>query len=344
MKWLKACLVGALCAALLLCSAVFFAYQWLHETPLHKGPQQTMQLTVRSGQTLGSVATGLSDKQWLRYPTVWLAYARYEGLATQIQAGQYRLQAELTPAQLLDKLVDGDVELQQLRVIEGSRYSDMLGILREHSAIKQTVDGWSEDALKNALGIAPDMALEGWFYPDTILFAEGTKDISLLKSGYQKMKDVLASEWQNRAEGLPYETAYEALIMASIVEKETGRASERAEIAGVFVRRLHKRMRLQTDPTVIYGLGPEFDGNIRRRHLREDTPYNTYTRFGLPPSPIALPGRAAIHAALHPADGDTLFFVAKGDGSHYFSKTLEEHENAVREYQLKRRQDYRSSP
>ncbi|MFK7731648.1 MAG: endolytic transglycosylase MltG [Pseudomonadales bacterium] len=344
MKWLKGLLIISLLAALALSMLAYLAWQWLHESPLHEGGQEQLELTVQSGQSLGRLAADLSEEQWLRYPKIWLAYARYKGLATQIQAGQYQLNFDITPVQLLGKLVDGDVQLSQLRVIEGSRYADMQDIVQAHSAIEQTVADWSDDSLKQALGLPPEMALEGWFYPDTMLFAEGTTDISLLKAGYARMQDVLASEWQKKAENLPYETAYEALIMASIVEKETGRASERAEIAGVFVRRLNKRMRLQTDPTVIYGLGPDFDGNIRYRHLREDTPYNTYTRAGLPPSPIALPGRAAIHAALHPADGETLFFVAKGDGSHYFSKTLAEHEKAVREYQLKRRADYRSSP
>lgn len=344
MKWLKGLIAVATLAALGVSVVAYLAWQWLHESRLHDGKRENLELTVHSGQTLGKLAAGLSDEQWLRYPNVWLAYARYKGLATQIQAGQYQLDASLSPVQLLDKLVDGDVEFRQLQVIEGSRYADMLEILRSHSAVAQTLTDWSDEALQQALGLPPEMALEGWFYPDTMLFAEGTTDVSLLKAGYARMQEVLASEWQQKGENLPYETAYEALIMASIVEKETGRASERAEIAGVFVRRLHKRMRLQTDPTVIYGLGPDFDGNIRHRHLREDTPYNTYTRAGLPPSPIALPGRAAIHAALHPADGETLFFVAKGDGSHHFSKTLEEHEKAVREYQLKRRKDYRSSP
>lgn len=344
MKWLKGLLSLALLTALASSATVYLAWQWLHEGPLHEDNQNTLEITIQSGQSLGKLATELSNEQWLRHPKVWLAYARYKGLATQIQAGRYRLEADFSPVQLLNKFVDGDVELRQLRVIEGSRYADMLQIVRGNAAIEQTLTDWSEDALKKILGLAPEMALEGWFYPDTMLFAEGTTDISLLKAGYARMQEVLASEWQRKADNLPYETAYEALIMASIVEKETGRASERAEIAGVFVRRLNKRMRLQTDPTVIYGLGPDFDGNIRYRHLREDTPYNTYTRAGLPPSPIALPGRAAIHAALHPADGETLFFVAKGDGSHYFSRTLEEHEKAVREYQLKRRKDYRSSP
>lgn len=344
MKWVKGLFAVASLAALAASAVTYLAWQWLHEGPLSENNQEQLEITIQSGQTLGKLAAQLSSEQWLRYPKVWLAYARYKGLATRIQAGSYRLEAGLSPVQLLDKLVDGDVELRQLRVIEGSRYADMLEILRAHSAVEQTLTDWSDDALKQALGLDPEMALEGWFYPDTMLFAEGTTDISLLQAGYARMQEVLTSEWRQRADNLPYETAYEALIMASIVEKETGRASERAEIAGVFVRRLNKRMRLQTDPTVIYGLGPDFDGNIRYRHLREDTPYNTYTRAGLPPSPIALPGRAAIHAALHPTDGETLFFVAKGDGSHYFSKTLEEHEKAVREYQLKRRKDYRSSP
>ena len=184
---------------------------------------------------------------------------------------------------------------------------------------------------------APGQPAEGRFYPDTYRFARGTTDAAFLRRAYQAMEGVLAQEWAGRSPNLPYASPDEALIMASIVERETGMIDERAEIAGVFVRRLQKKMRLQTDPSVIYGLGAKFDGNLRKRDLLADGPYNTYTRAGLPPTPICLPGRAALNAAMHPAAGKTLYFVARGDGSHVFTETFADHDAAVRKYQLRRR-------
>ena len=187
--------------------------------------------------------------------------------------------------------------------------------------------------LMQRIGIEDDNP-EGWLFPDTYLFDRGTSDVEILSRAHRRMREVLDEEWAKREQGLPLETPYQALTLASIVEKETGLASERPQIAGVFVRRLQKGMKLQTDPTVIYGMGDDFDGNIRREDLTRPTPYNTYVIQGLPPTPIALPGREAINAVLHPADGDALYFVARGDGSHHFSATLDEHNCAVRHYQL----------
>lgn len=345
---MKKLLLVLLLLGLLAALAAGFAYQtvteWLHE-PMQAGSSEVIELTVARGDTVRDVAAEFANYPWFKYPRLWSAYAQREQLASKIQAGDYQIQSSLSPVEFLDKLVAGKVEYQQLRIIEGSTYKQMLEKVKGNEFIDQTIESWSDEKLSEALGLPPGSELEGWFYPDTMRFAPGVTDLELLRKGMQAMQAVLDEEWAERADNLPYETPYEALIMASIVEKETGRADEREKIAGVFVRRLRKKMRLQTDPTVIYGLGDEYSGNLRKRHLTSDTPYNTYTRKGLPPTPIALSGRAAVHAALHPADGDELFFVARGDGSHYFSATLAEHEKAVREYQInRRRKDYRSAP
>jgi UPF0755 protein len=208
-------------------------------------------------------------------------------------------------------------------------------VLAADDRVRTTLDGLEPPAIMAALGLEPRHP-EGLFFPSTYRFDDGDSDADILRRAYRRMQRVLDDAWAKRDPELPYATPYEALIMASIVEKETGQADEREAIAGVFVRRLRRGMKLQTDPTVIYGLGAAFDGNLRRADLRRDTPYNTYTRHGLPPTPIALPGAAAIEAALHPADGKALYFVAKGDGSHHFSDSLRQHNNAVRRYQLKR--------
>jgi UPF0755 protein len=219
-----------------------------------------------------------------------------------------------------------------LTIVEGMTLQQLLEQLKQHRAI---ISNTEPQTLAKQLGISHSSA-EGWFLPETYAFPANTQDLGFLQRAYQKMQTVLNQEWQQRAADLPYKTPYEALIMASIIEKETAAAEERAKIAGVFVRRLEKGMRLQTDPTVIYGMGAQFDGNLRRKDLRKDTPYNTYTRKGLPPTPICLPGKASIHAALHPEQGEELYFVATGkDGKHVFSKTLTEHNKAVRRYQLK---------
>ena len=234
--------------------------------------------------------------------------------------------------------------MSQVTLVEGWTYAQALAALHSHPRLSAILAGLDTEQQLAAMAIEVSHP-EGWFFPDTYRFTAGMSDADILRRAHQRMRQVLAEEWEARSPDLPYEDAYQALIMASIVERETGQPSEREQIAGVFVRRLRSNMRLQTDPTIIYGLGSDFDGNIRRRHLRQATPYNTYVIRGLPPTPIALPGREAIRAALHPDDSQALYFVAKGDGSHQFSNTLEEHNKAVRHYQItQRNKNYRSAP
>jgi UPF0755 protein len=236
----------------------------------------------------------------------------------------------------LETIVSGKVVLHSYTVVEGMTSQQLLSSLADNENLKSTVASLSDQELLSALG-TEFHHLEGLFLPETYLFPAGTSDLDFLKRAYNSLETYLNQAWLNKADKLPYETPYEALIMASIIEKETGIPEERTEIAGVFVRRLEKGMRLQTDPTVIYGMGENYDGNIRRKDLRTDTAYNTYTRHGLPPTPIALASKESIYAALHPKDGNSLYFVATGkDGRHYFSSTLKEHNNAVRKYQLKK--------
>ena len=272
-----------------------------------------------------------------------------------LKAGQYRLPKQASPAQVM-AILDRGVSIQgSITFIEGENFRQMMRRLSEHEGFLVAIKDAPVSTIINdqnfvlssyAIDLMPEQqSYEGWFLPDTYFYDQHRPSLMLLDRAHQAMIEVLQSEWAIRQPDLPYQSPYEALIMASLIEKETSVGSERAQIAGVFVRRLNKRMRLQTDPTVIYGLGHGFDGNLRRTDLRRDSPYNTYTRHGLPPTPIAMPSRAAIHAALHPASGDALYFVAKGDGSHYFSPTFEEHQRAVRRYQIQqRRGNYHSHP
>ena len=260
-----------------------------------------------------------------------------------VKPGEYQLSPDETVLQLLDRMDRNDVILYPITIPEGVSFSWFLTTLWEHSEVTRVLESARDERLLNLIG--PHTSPEGLFLPETYLIQSGDTDLDVLIRARAAMQDALMGAWSARSENLPLIDPYEALILASIVEKETGVASERPEIAGVFTRRLALGMRLQTDPTVIYGLGDEFDGNLTRRHLRdEQNRFNTYRIDGLPPTPIALPGKEAIAAALNPKDGETLYFVAKGDGSHAFSRTLSEHEENVRRYQLKRRKDYRSSP
>jgi len=306
-------------------------------------PEDGLVLAVAQGESLRAVANRLHGEGVLAHPNLLIAYGRWTGIDQQIKHGEYLLVDPLDAKMLLELLRSGKVIQYQVTIPEGVTLAQTLDILAAQADLERVLEGPADERIQ-AL-IAPFTHPEGLFFPDTYHYARNTTDLDLLRRANQKMLSVLDEEWQGRAEELPYETPYQALIMASIIERETGLPEEREEIAGVFVRRISRGMRLQTDPTVIYGIGPEFDGNLRRAHLKdEDNAYNTYRIDGLPPTPIALPGRAAIHAALHPAEGTTLFFVARGDGGHVFSTTLREHEAAVRKYQLQRREDYRSSP
>ena len=230
-----------------------------------------------------------------------------------------------------------------LTLVEGWTFRQVRAALAGQERLEHTLSGLDDAAVMQRLGLDGQHP-EGRFFPDTYRYVRGMRDIDLLRQAHERLSSVLDEEWSRRAADLPYASPYQALIMASLVEKETGVAQERGEIAGLFIRRLHEGMLLQTDPAVIYGLGERYAGNLTRAHLREPTPYNTYLNPGLPPTPIAMVGREALHAALHPAAGDSLYFVARGDGTHVFTRSLDEHNRAVREFQLKRRADYRSSP
>jgi UPF0755 protein len=304
--------------------------------PLQVGTGQVF--VIPAGASLQSVlesmqASGLTrSDRTLPYLRL---YARFTQVNTQIKAGEYRIEPGMSILDALQLFVAGRTLLHPLRITEGTTLREVMEVIRGSDALKQTLAPDELASLPQRLGLDTDWA-EGRLFPDTYHFARGTADVAFLRRAAAAMDAVLDEEWRQRAPGLPYQNPLEALVMASIIEKETGVAEERAVIAGVFVNRLRLGMRLQTDPTVIYGLGTRFDGNLRRQDLLEDTPYNTYTRAGLPPTPICMPGRASIHAALQPAQTKALFFVSRGDGSHEFSETLEQHNAAVARYQLRR--------
>lgn len=321
-------------------SVSYYYWHWL-ETPVEIGSDYRTY-EIQKGQTLTHVATHLASQKIIRWPKLWVYYARFMNL-TAIKAGEYELAQKESPLSLLSRFQSGDVVQYHITLVEGLTYGEFVAVLHNHKRITRLLGTQDDRKLFNEAGVELDH-LEGWFYPDTYQFSGGDTDRDILLRAHQKMREFLAGEWHKRDENLPYSTAYEALIMASIVEKETGAAFERNDIAGVFVRRLEQRMRLQTDPTIIYGMGESYRGNITRKDLKTYTPYNTYMIKGLPPTPIAMPGGKAIRAALRPSTGDSLYFVAKGDGTHKFSNSLEEHLTAVRRYQLKRSADYTSTP
>ncbi|WP_210395272.1 endolytic transglycosylase MltG [Motiliproteus sediminis] len=299
---------------------------------------------VPRGSSFRSVVEGLAGQGAVKETLLFRLYARNRDAASRIHAGEYQIRPGMTHGELLDAMTTGKVIYHQLTFVEGLRVQDYLAALQSHEAVDFDLADASPEGVARLLGLDGSNP-EGWIYPDTYQFSRGTAATQLLRGAYERMKAVLGDEWATRQQGLPLDTPYDALILASIVEKETGVAEERPAIAGVFVRRLLKGMRLQTDPTVIYGMGEAYQGRIGRADLRRPTPYNTYVIRGLPPTPIASPARAAIHAALNPAEGDALYFVAKGDGSHQFSATLRAHNRAVERYQRSgRRSDYRSAP
>lgn len=298
---------------------------------------------VPSGSAFSRVAQQM-EAEGLVEKSLWLRlHGRLNPDQARIRAGEYEFTDGMSARDMVDAMVAGDIKHWSIQFIEGWTFKDMRAALASAERLRQEAADWTDEEIMKAMGAEGEHP-EGRFFPDTYLFASNDSDLDLLKRSFNRMETVLAEEWDNREEGLPYDKPYEALIMASIVERETGVPHERDEVAGVFVRRLEKGMRLQTDPTVIYGMGDKYQGRIGSRDLRTYTPYNTYRIDGLPPTPIALPGQEAIHAALHPKEGDSLYFVARGDGTHKFSRTLAEHQKAVREFQLNRRDDYRSSP
>ena len=296
-------------------------------------PADSAAFEIPPGSSFAAVTGKLVDKGIIDNDFWFRLYARWSGAAGGIHAGEYIIAQGATPKSLLEQFTSGAVRLYSFTIIEGWNHRDLLQALHANDAIDATMTEEDWPALMESLG-AQVTYPEGLFLPETYRFPRNTTDRDVLAQAYRQMMRVVDEEWQARSDSAPVDTPYEALILASIVEKETARADERSRIAGVFARRLEKRMRLQTDPTVIYGIGPGFNGNLTRKDLRTDTPYNTYTRHGLPPTPIAMPGRAAINAALNPAAGEELFFVATGlgDGGHTFSVTKAEHDAAVGEY------------
>ncbi len=305
-------------------------------------PADGLIVKVESGSNLTRIAEYLYEIKVISNPRYLIWYARWTSQATKIHIGEYELEAGATPATFLSKISKGNVIQYSLTIVEGWSFSQVLNALKENEHITHTLKDKTNEQIMAQLNSA-GMHPEGRFMPDTYHFPRGEKDVDILKRAFRSMEKYLAKKWDDRDVGIPIKNSYEALILASIVEKETGLASERSAIAGVFSRRLIKRMRLQSDPTVIYGMGERYKGNIRRSDLQQKTPYNTYRIFGLPPTPIAMPGRDAINAVLRPAEGEALYFVSRGDGSHYFSSTLDEHNQAVIKYQLKGRKKSFSS-
>jgi len=308
-------------------------YRHFIDTPLTLGTEG-MRYEIRPGTGLKDIGQALSKRGVIKHWAYLAAAGQWQGKAQQIKAGEYHFAPGITPQQLLDQIVAGQVVGYALTIVEGWTFRQCLEAIHRSEALTHTLRGLNDAQIMARIG-RPGEHPEGRFFPDTYHFTKGLSDVDFLLRAYRAMERHLQAEWETRDAGLPLTNPYEAIILASIVEKETGLASERRTIAGVFTRRLQKAMRLQTDPTVIYGLGAGYDGNIKRADLTADTPYNTYLRSGLPPTPIALPGAASIHAALHPEPGNALFFVSRGDGSHEFSDTLEAHNKAVLKYQLK---------
>jgi UPF0755 protein len=321
----------------LLLTSVLLAAGWLAWFALTPTAltQTQHELEIRHGSSLRSVARQLAGENLVAEPWSFEAMARLLGKSNDIKAGNYLLEGEISPYQLFLKLTRGDVTQSQVVFIEGWNFRQMRQALNENPALRHDTQGMTDGEILRRIG-AQEGHPEGWFFPDTYNFSSGMSDVAVLKRAYRVMQTRLEQAWAQRAPGLPYASPHEALVMASIIEKETGLASERPLIAAVFINRLRLGMRLQTDPTVIYGMGTAFDGNLRKSDLIADTPYNTYTRAGLPPTPIAMPGAESILAALNPASSRALYFVAKGGGAHHFSSNLTEHNRAVARYQLKR--------
>lgn len=306
-------------------------FAWIVFSPIRLD-SSPIEFHIASGSGLRSVARQIGDAGAPVHPWIFIALGKLLRAETSVKAGSYEIESGITPLLLMKMLTRGDVTQTEIAFIEGWTFRQMRERLDAHPEIQHDTKALSETEILQRIGASESRA-EGLFFPDTYLFSKRSSDLELLARAYRGMQRHLAREWATKAAGLPYRDPYQALIMASIVEKETGREADRPLVAAVFTNRLRQGMLLQTDPTVIYGVGEKFDGNLRKRDLLTDTPYNTYTRGGLPPTPIAMPGLASLQATLHPADTQALYFVARGDGSSQFSRTLDEHNQAVTRYQ-----------
>lgn len=341
---LRKLLLGVSVLAVISAAAIFAlaVYSLNKSLQVEKSPHL---INITSGTSLNAVANRFEESGWIdpRTAIFMRLYGRITGLDGQIKTGEYEIDDDLSAKQLVDRMAAGKVTQYQLTVVEGWTFARLLDSLRRHEKIEYTLKGVEPSEMLDKLdlhGIQPSGGVqnpEGLFYPTTYHFPSGTTDRQFLRNAYAQMRKRLEKIWQTRQVGLPLDTPYEALILASIIEREARIEQERARIAGVFIRRLEKGMRLQADPTVIYGMGDEHSGQITHADLRSDTPYNTYTRHGLPPTPIAFPGSSSIKAAVNPQPGDELYFVSRGDGSHKFSSTLEEHNQAVQRYIMGKR-------
>ena len=330
MKALRRLLAMVAVLAFLLVAAAFW---WLHQPLAVRTP--TVDLSIEPGRTPRGVAQDVANAGVAVDPRVLYLWFRLSGQDRQIRAGSYELDGTTTPRNLLQKLVRGDEALRNVTLVEGWNFRQVRDALAKAEQLKPDTAGLTDDAIMDRLE-RPGIAAEGRFFPDTYTYAKGSSDLALLRRALHSMDRRLDAAWAQRAPATPLKTPQDALVLASIVEKETGRASDRAQIAGVFSNRLKIGMPLQTDPTVIYGLGTAFDGNLRKKDLQTDTPWNTYTRTGLPPTPIAMPGRAALLAAVQPEATQALYFVSRGDGTSHFSPSLEEHNRAVDQYQRRK--------
>jgi UPF0755 protein len=330
---------GLIASVLILLTALclgVYGFQYFVKQEVHLTEDHHI-FSIQPGSHFAAVSHDLYSRGIITVnPKLFTLYARLTKQSHLIKAGDYQINHGTTLPQLIEQFTLGDVVQYSFTIVEGTTAQQLIDSVLADGRIVKTLKSNELVQVMDELGLA-NLHGEGQFAPETYHFTSMTTDKAILLRAHDLMNTILAQEWEKRSDSLPYSSSYEALIMASIIEKETGNAEERAEIAGVFVRRLKKGMRLQTDPTVIYGMGKEYNGNIRRKDLKTDTPYNTYTRSGLPPTPIALPSRESIIAALHPAEGKTLYFVAMGrEGRHAFSETLEQHNAAVRKYQLRK--------
>lgn len=327
MKWLTRLLLAGAAASVALACAAFF---WVN-APIDT-QQRTLDLSIEPGTSARGIAQAVQDAGAQTSPSLLFAWFRLSGQSRQMRAGSFEIPPGTSPQRLLSMLVRGEESLRSVTLVEGWNWLQVRQALGKAENLRPDSRALSDEALMAQLG-RPGVPPEGRFYPDTYAYAKGSSDLAVLQRAMKAMDKQLQQAWQVRSPRATLKSPDEALILASIVEKETGKAQDRAEISGVFNNRLRIGMRLQTDPTVIYGLGAAFDGNLRRIHLTTDNPWNTYTRAGLPPTPIAMPGKASLLAAVQPATTPAIYFVAKGDGSSHFSATLDEHNRAVNRYQ-----------